>query len=43
MDFAFTEFAYEMFFCPTSMQDTKALIITINRSCIYSIQMLADG
>ena len=30
-----------MLFCPSSIQDTKTLII-INSTTIYSIQMLAD-
>ena len=32
-----------MLFCPSSVQDTKTLIIIINRTIIYDIQMLADG
>ena len=32
-----------MLFCPSSMEDTKALIIIINRTSIYSMQMLTDG
>ena len=37
-------YIYILLFCPSSVEDiTKALVIIINRTTIYSIQMIADG